>query len=93
MAEANRAVKEFLFTHMYRSWRVNRMTSKSRRVTEALWGLLHTEPSLLPDGWRTMAGTGDEPRAALTVTDYIASMTDRFALDEHKRLTDPFITG
>ena len=93
MAEANRAVKEFLFAHMYRSWRVNRMTSKSRRVTEALWGLLHTEPSLLPDGWRTLAGTGDEPRAALTVTDYIASMTDRFALDEHKRLTDPYITG
>ena len=93
MAEANRAVKEFLFAHMYRSWRVNRMTSKSRRVTEALWGLLHADTSLLPDHWRHLAGTGDEPRAALTVTDYIASMTDRFALDEHKRLTDPFITG
>ena len=93
MAEANRAVKEFLFAHMYRSWRVNRMTSKSRRVTEALWHLLHADPSMLPDGWRVLAGEGDAGRAALTVTDYIASMTDRFALDEHKRLTDPFITG
>lgn len=93
MGEANRAVKEFLFAHMYRSWRVNRMTNKSRRVTEALWELLHSDTSMLPDGWRTVAGVGDEPRAALTVTDYIASMTDRFALEEHKRLTDPFITG
>ncbi len=93
MAEANRAVKEFLFARMYRSWRVNRMTSKSRRVTEALWTLLHSDPGTLPDDWRALAGEQDGPRAALTVTDYIASMTDRFALDEHRRLTDPFITG
>ncbi len=93
MAEANRAVKEFLFARMYRHWKVNRMTNKARRVTQELFGLLHDDTSMLPDGWRARAGVGDEPRAALTVADYIAGMTDRFALDEHRRLTDPFTIG
>ena len=93
MAEANRAIKEFLHARMYRHWRVNRMSSKSRRVTEALFTLLHEDPSLLPDGWRALAGTGDAARAALVVTDYIGGMTDRFALEEWQRLTDPFKLG
>ena len=89
IAESNRAIKEFLHARMYRHWKVNRMTAKSRRVTETLFDLLHEDPSLLPDGWRSLAGEGDPARAALIVTDYIAGMTDRFALDEHQRLTDP----
>ena len=93
MAEANGAVKEFLYARMYRHWRVNRMTAKSRRVTEALFSLLHEDVSLLPDGWRTLAGEGDLARAGLVVTDYIAGMTDRFALDEYQRLTDPLKRG
>jgi dGTPase len=93
MAEANRAVKEFLYAHMYRHWRVNRTSNKARRVTEALFTLLHEDTSMLPDGWRARAGETDGPRAALTVADYIAGMTDRFALDEHRRLTDPFTLG
>ena len=93
MAEANHAIKEFLFARMYRHWRVNRMSAKARRVTEALFGLLHDDPSTLPDGWRSLAGEKDGSRAALAVADYIAGMTDRFALEEHRRLTDPFITG
>jgi dGTPase len=93
MAEANRAIKEFLHARMYRHWRVNRMSSKSRRVTEALFQLLHEDTSLLPDGWRALAGSGDAQRAALVVTDYIGGMTDRFALEEWQRLTDPFKLG
>ena len=89
MAEANRAIKEFLFARMYRHWRVKRMTTKSRRVTEEIFTLLHQDTSLLPDGWRVMAGEGDQARAAIVVSDYIAGMTDRFALEEHSRLFDP----
>lgn len=89
IAEANRAIKEFLFARMYRHWRVQRMSSKSRRVTEEIFALLHHDPSLLPDGWRVMAGEGDQARAAIVVSDYIAGMTDRFALEEHARLFDP----
>ncbi len=93
MMDANRAIKEFLHARMYRHWRVNRMTAKSRRVTEELFHLLHADTSLLPDGWRVLAGDRADERAARVVADYIAGMTDRFALDEHRRLTDPFRTG
>ena len=90
---ANRAIKEFLHARMYNHWRVNRMTAKARRVTEELFRMLHEDTSLLPDGWRALAGEGDAKRAALVVSDYVAGMTDRFALEEHRRLTDPFRTG
>ena len=93
MAEANNAVKEFLRARMYRHWKVNRMTAKARRLTSALFVLLHEDVATLPDGWRGMAGEGDPKRAALTVADYISGMTDRFALDEYKRLTDLSIGG
>ena len=93
LAEANRAIKEFLHARMYRHWRVNRMTAKSRRVTEAVFQLLHDDTSLLPDGWRALAGEGDRARAALVVADYVAGMTDRFALEEWQRLTDPMRRG
>ena len=93
MDAANRAIKDFLYARMYRHWRVNRMTAKARRVTEELFRLLHGDTGLLPDGWRALAGEGDPARASLIVTDYIAGMTDRYALDEHQRLTDPTMRG
>lgn len=93
MADANRAIKEFLRARMYKHWRVNRMTAKARRLTGHLFTLLHEDVSTLPDAWRGRAGEGDPRRAALTVADYIAGMTDRFALDEYKRLTDLAIPG
>ena len=93
MADANRSIKDFLHARMYRHYRVNRMTAKARRVTEALFTLLHADPSLLPDGWRTQAGSRPDAKAARVVADYIAGMTDRFALEEHRRLVDPFQTG
>ena len=94
MAEANRIIKEFLFGRMYRHWRVNRMSSKARRLTGELFALLHAEPGLLPDDWRGRAGeAGGTARAATVVTDYIAGMTDRYAGNEHRRLTDISVIG
>ena len=93
MAEANRAVKEFLYARMYRHWRVKRMAVKAQRVTETLFDMLLKDPGLLPDGWRSMAGEAETARAALVVADYVAGMTDRFALEEHRRLTDPQTLG
>jgi len=78
---------------MYRHWRVNRMSLKARTLTEALFHVLHAHTDTLPDGWRSMAGPSGSERAAVTVADYIAGMTDRFALDEHRRLTDLSIPG
>jgi dGTPase len=92
--EANRVIKEFLSARMYHHWRVNRMTSKARRVTTDLFSRLHAEPELLPDGWRARAGVAPgSVRAALLVADYIAGMTDRYAVDEHRRLTDLSVSG
>ncbi len=93
MGEANQAIKDFLFARMYRHWRVNRMTAKARRLTEELFRLLHADPSMLPDDWRARAGEGGTVRAATTVGDYVAGMTDRYAMDEHRRLTDIAVSG
>jgi dGTPase len=93
MAEANHAIKEFLRARMYRHWRVNRMTSKARRLTEELFALLHADPATLPDGWRAQAGEGQPAQAAQVVCDYVAGMTDRFAQEEYKRLTDLAMPG
>ena len=90
---ADRDIKAFLFARMYRHWRVNRMTTKARRLTEELFRLLHADPSLLPDDWRARAGEGSTQRAATVVGDYVAGMTDRYAMDEHRRLTDVGVSG
>ena len=93
MAEANFAIKDFLFARMYRQWRVNRMTAKARRLTGELFALLHAETTLLPDDWRGRAGEPGTARAAVTVADYVGGMTDRFAREEHRRLTDMSVPG
>ena len=93
MDAANRAIKEFLFARMYRHWRVNRMAAKAKRLTEELFRLLHIDPTLLPDDWRARAGEGGTQRAAAIVGDYVAGMTDRYAMDEHRRLTDINVNG
>jgi len=93
MTAHDRGFKDFLFPNMYRHHRVNRMTSKARRVVRALFDLLLAEPILLPGDWaiRAHASGGDITRRARAVADYIAGMTDRFALDEHARLFDPVV--
>ena len=94
VAEANRIIKTFLFERLYRHWQVNRMTAKARRLTAELFALLHDNPALLRDDWRAMAGNvPGTTRAAAAVTDYIAGMTDRFARQEHRRLTDIDVSG
>jgi dGTPase len=93
MIEANNEIRAFLFTRMYRHWRVNRTTQKSKRVLQVLFSLLHGEPRLLPRAWQARAGDPGSPDAARAVCDYIAGMTDRFALEEYRRLTDPNVPG
>ncbi|MDE2334921.1 MAG: deoxyguanosinetriphosphate triphosphohydrolase [Rhodospirillales bacterium] len=94
MAEARAAIRDFLFSRMYRHWRVVRMTTKARSVTGALFSLLAADPRMLPEDWRARAGEqGATDRAALAVCDYVAGMTDRFAADEYRRLTDLSFRG
>lgn len=86
MAEEDRVVKEFLYKNMYRHYRVNRMTSKVKRVVQELFELFMNEPEVLPPDWQHGTnGPGDQATASI-VCDYIAGMTDRFAIEEHRSL-------
>ncbi len=93
MMEANLAIRDFLFHRMYRHWRVNRTIQKSKRVVQMLFQLFQGGPQMLPRQWRDAAGEPGTVQAALVVCDYIAGMTDRYALEEHRRLTDPNVPG
>ncbi|MDA8232239.1 MAG: deoxyguanosinetriphosphate triphosphohydrolase [Magnetospirillum sp.] len=88
MRRNDAALKDFLFANMYRHFTVNRMTSKGRRVVKDLFHLLHAEPECLPPEWSRLADGRGTPKTARVVADYIAGMTDRLALDEHRRLFD-----
>lgn len=90
LARENRVLKQFLFERMYRHYRVNRMTSKARRVVRDLFRIYVDEPECLPEEWRPGAEQADKTARARHVADYIAGMTDRFALDEHRRLYDVY---
>jgi dGTPase len=86
----DRALKEFLLERMYRHYRVNRMSSKARRVVHDLFALYLAEPQCLPREWRGLASRPDDAQTARVAADYLAGMTDRFALDEHHRLFDTY---
>ncbi|HKX10701.1 MAG TPA: deoxyguanosinetriphosphate triphosphohydrolase [Stellaceae bacterium] len=90
MRANDEALKAFLFERMYRHYRVNRMSSKARRIVRELFQLLHQEPQCLPTEWRQQGDGSGTAVTARVVADYIAGMTDRFALDEHARLFDRY---
>jgi len=89
MERDSQDLKKFLFERMYRHFKVNRMTSKARRVVVDLFTLLLAEPECLPSEWRDRVEAADQAtERARMVCDYIAGMTDRYALHEHRRLFD-----
>jgi len=88
MAARNREMKKFLYENMYRHFRVARMEAKAHRVLSNLFEAYTHKPEQLPTETRKRAeASGDLHRA---VCDYLAGMTDRFALDEHAKLFDPY---
>jgi dGTPase len=64
------------------------MASKARRVVKELCTFFLNEPECLPTGWRSQVNAPRTPITALVVADFIAGMTDRFALDEYRRVFD-----
>jgi dGTPase len=83
----------FLRDRVYRHYKVARMTSKARRVMRELFESFFNDINLLPTEYRTLAANAEKDRGAdgraRAVADYIAGMTDRFAIGEHGRLLDP----
>jgi dGTPase len=85
MHERQRALKSFLHTHLYRHYRVMRMSVKAHRIISDLFGVFMADGRLLPPQFQPAAGQA-EPERARAVADYIAGMTDRYAIREHRRI-------
>ena len=86
-------LKHFLREHVYRHQRVLRMTTKAKRVVRELFAAFMDEPRLMPEEYRDTAQRAEQRNGvsgrARTVADYIAGMTDRYAIVEYGRLFDP----
>ncbi|MFZ3006782.1 MAG: deoxyguanosinetriphosphate triphosphohydrolase [Phenylobacterium sp.] len=79
-------LREFLMNRMYRHWKVNRTRSQARRILAEMFQLFMSEPDVLPTEWFARSQNRDDAGRARVVCDYIAGMTDRFAIEEHRRL-------
>ncbi|TCS37281.1 dGTPase [Paucimonas lemoignei] len=84
MRQEENLLKRFLRENLYRHYQVNRMTSKARRIVRELFDAFMAEPRLLAPDYQV--ADGDTMRQARKVADYIAGMTDRYAMREHRRL-------
>jgi dGTPase len=88
MARQVRELKDFLFKNMYRHYRVVRMGDKAGRIIRDLFQTFVAEPQQLPPRYQERLAHEGLHRV---VCDYIAGMTDRFAMDEHRKLFDPLV--
>ena len=86
VTKKNYALKDFLFQNFYHHYRVIRMSEKARRVIQSLFEVYKKEPRQLPPS--VQKDLKEEPIERV-ICDYIAGMTDRFALQEYKKLFDP----
>ncbi|SOH92381.1 dGTPase [Monaibacterium marinum] len=82
-----KVIRAFLFANMYRHWTVRRMRRKAARVVRELFEDFMADPGMLPPDWSEAAlGARSDTLRARIVADYIAGMTDRFAIEEHRAL-------
>jgi len=85
MHRRNRQLKDFLYARLYRHYRVVRMQVKAERILTNLFNAYRSEPSILPTHVQEQVESAGLER---TICDYIAGMTDRFAIEEHQKLFD-----
>ena len=88
MRTQNQILQRFLFENVYRHYRVSRMASKARRVVGDLFRFFNEEPECLPTEWSHRSGSLNSLGTARRGGDYVAGMTDRYALDEHAKIFD-----
>ncbi len=86
MCENDRALKSFLRSHMYRHARVVARTDEARQIVRTLFDVFLDDPDRMPEVWATRARGLDESTRARVVADYIAGMTDRYAIEEVTRI-------
>jgi dGTPase len=88
MAEADRAIKGFLYPRMYRHNRIMRIMGDAERLLCALFARYLEQPDDMPAEWAEIVDRGDAAARSRHIADFIAGMTDRYALTEHARLFD-----
>ena len=88
MAEADRAIKGFLYPRMYRHDRIMRIMGDAERLVCALFARYLEQPDDMPAEWAQIVDSGDAAARSRHIADFIAGMTDRYALMEHARLFD-----
>lgn len=87
MADKRKVLKGYLFQNLYHHYRVVRMSDKAKRFVKDLFGVYLQNPDQLPPAFKSRLSKETPHRV---ICDYLAGMTDRFALDEYKRLFDPY---
>ena len=89
MSLSMREVRTFLTNKMYKHYEINRMTSKAKRIVSDLFNIYYQEADCLPNEWRLNYEKAKNSFSRnRIITDYIAGMTDRFAINEHMKLFD-----
>jgi dGTPase len=88
--EGNRELKRYLHANLYSHHRIERMKDKARRMLEALCERYSSNPNLLPAEYHKRIESIGLER---TIADYVAGMTDRYAIQEYRRLFDPMVNG
>jgi dGTPase len=88
MHRRNRELKDFLYANLYRNYRVVRMQVKAERIVTDLFNAYRNEPLILPKHVQELVATYGLER---TTCDYVAGMTDRFAVEEHRKLFEPTV--
>ena len=81
-------IKSFLHERMYRHWKVNRMRLKTSQIIKDLFEIFTNNPDVLPTDWYDQVKSLNEVDKARLISDYIAGMTDRYAILEFRKLTD-----
>ncbi len=86
MQQNNRELKDFLYKNLYQNHRVIRMQVKAERIISDLFAAYQKDPLMLPNHIQSKI---EKKGLERSICDYIAGMTDRFAVDEHQKLFDP----
>jgi dGTPase len=86
MARADRAIKDFLYPELYRHARIMRIMGEAEEVVRRLFDHYVATPDDLPDEWLAGLGSADDAERAIRIADFIAGMTDRYAMVEHTRI-------
>ncbi|CCV14340.1 deoxyguanosinetriphosphate triphosphohydrolase [Mesorhizobium sp. STM 4661] len=88
MAALEKELKAFLYKHLYRHSEVMRVRADAEQIVKDLFDVYFADPRAMPDGWREGLDRADDRVKARSVADFLAGMTDTYALKEHRRLFD-----